>query len=128
MDDRGESSRGAEVSFANAEGANFFRADLSGCLMYRTQVRHARFDEATITNDSDIPNWRSSNTGRPIKRKKEEIAGIPERPLYLLILGDPMGPYQRYEGSLNAPESTGWPTCGRAVEECAFHDRRFGPL
>ena len=90
--------RGAEVSFANAEGANFFRANLDACLMYRTEIRNARFDEAKITHDSDVPNWRTSNADKPIKRKKEDLARIPERPRCLLVLGDPMGPYQRYEG------------------------------
>ena len=52
--------RGAEVSFAKADGANFFRANLDGCLMYRTEIRNACFGEAKITQDSDIPNWRSS--------------------------------------------------------------------
>jgi Pentapeptide repeats (8 copies) len=92
--------RGAEVSFANADGANFYRANLDGCLMYRTQVRHARFDEAKITHQSDIPNWRTTYGGdKPIKRSKEDFARFPERPRCLLILGDPMGPFQRYEQS-----------------------------
>jgi hypothetical protein len=73
--------RGAEVSFANADGAKFYRADLSGCLMYRTQVRHANFDESKITHDSDIPSWRTSYAAdKPIKRRKEDLVSVPERP------------------------------------------------
>ena len=90
--------RGAEVSFAKADGANFFRANLDGCLMYRTEIRNARFDEAKITHGSDVPNWRTGYTDKPIKRKKEELARIPERPRCLLVLGDPMGPHQKYGG------------------------------
>jgi hypothetical protein len=83
--------RGAEVSFANAGGANFYRANLDGCLMYRTEIRNACFDEAKISHDSDVPNWRTSCADIPIKRKKEDLARIPERPRSLLLLGDPLG-------------------------------------
>jgi hypothetical protein len=91
--------RGAEVSFANADGANFFRANLDGCLMYRTQVRHARLDEAKITHNSDIPNWRTSYGGdKPIKRRKEDLARIPERPRALLVPGEIGFQGAKYEG------------------------------
>jgi hypothetical protein len=79
---------------------NFYRANLDGCLMYRTQVRYAKFDEAKIAHDSDIPNWRTSYGGdKPVKRKKEDLARIPERSRCRLVLGDPMGPFQKYEGN-----------------------------
>lgn len=94
--------RGAEVSFADAQNANFFRANLDGCFMYRTSIRNASFDEATITHASDIPNWRVPYADKRIKRPKKDFARI-ERPRCLLILGDPMGPYQRYEQSEAKP-------------------------
>jgi uncharacterized protein YjbI with pentapeptide repeats len=59
-----------EVSFANADGASFYRANLDACLMYRTDVRHANFDEAKIEHDSDIPNWRSSYTDKASTRSE----------------------------------------------------------
>jgi hypothetical protein len=79
------------VSFANAERANFFRANLDGCLMYRTEIRNVRFDEAKITHDSDIPNWRMSYADKRIKRNEEDLARIPERPRCLLILAESDG-------------------------------------
>jgi len=46
---------------------------------------------------SKVGQIRLSNAKR-IKRKKEDFALIPERPRSLLILGDPMGPFQKYAG------------------------------
>jgi hypothetical protein len=90
--------RGAEVSFANADGANFFRANLDACLMYRTQVGRAKFGEAKITHDSDIPSCRTSYADKPIKRKREEFERIPERPRALLVLGEAGFQNHKYEG------------------------------
>lgn len=47
--------RNAEISFANAYGANFQEADLDGAMLYRTETKHARFDAAIAGPTSDIP-------------------------------------------------------------------------
>jgi len=47
--------RNAEISFSNATGADFWRANLDGCKMYRSETRLAHFREARISADSDIP-------------------------------------------------------------------------
>jgi uncharacterized protein YjbI with pentapeptide repeats len=65
--------RGAEVSFAKADGANFFRANLDGCLMYKTEIRNACFDEAKISHDSDVPNWRTSYADKPNQTKERRF-------------------------------------------------------
>lgn len=113
--------RDAEVSFANADGANFYKAELSGCLMYRTQVRRTNFEEAIITLASDIPNWRVPYADKRIKRRKKEFDRIPERPRALLLLGDPMGPYQRYERSESNTKPS-WKPRGRA-ESSIYRER-----
>jgi uncharacterized protein YjbI with pentapeptide repeats len=48
--------RNAEMAYSNAEGADFQNANLDGCLMYRSETYKARFDGATISPTSDIPN------------------------------------------------------------------------
>lgn len=50
--------RNAELSFSNATGANFRSANLDGCLMYRAETRSASFDDAAISETSDIPGIR----------------------------------------------------------------------
>jgi uncharacterized protein YjbI with pentapeptide repeats len=47
--------RNAELSFSNAYGANFRGSDMDGCLMYCSETKHARFDEAILSPTSDIP-------------------------------------------------------------------------
>ena len=58
--------RNAELSFSNAYGANFQKADLDGCLMYRTETTHARFDDALLSERSDIPGRKVFRTMRVI--------------------------------------------------------------
>jgi len=43
------------MSFSDATGANFRRANLQGCMMYRAETALACFDEALISESSDIP-------------------------------------------------------------------------
>jgi hypothetical protein len=47
--------RGAEISFADATGADFRQADLTDVLMYQTETQLAKFDGATISEHSDVP-------------------------------------------------------------------------
>jgi uncharacterized protein YjbI with pentapeptide repeats len=47
--------RGAEISFANAYGADFSNADLTDALMYQTETKLAKFDQASVSEHSDIP-------------------------------------------------------------------------
>jgi uncharacterized protein YjbI with pentapeptide repeats len=47
--------RGAEISFADATGADFRNADLADALMYQTETQLAKFDQAIISEQSDIP-------------------------------------------------------------------------
>jgi hypothetical protein len=69
------------------------------CLIYRTDLKNARFDEAKITHESDIPNYRSSCADKRIKRNKEDLARIPERPLVSFDSLRSDGSIQKYEGS-----------------------------
>jgi len=50
--------RNAELSFSDATQANFRRANLDGCLMYRSEITLARFDDAVLSESSDIPGVR----------------------------------------------------------------------
>jgi uncharacterized protein YjbI with pentapeptide repeats len=47
--------RGAEISFANAYGADFSSADLTDTLMYQTETKLAKFEQASVSEHSDIP-------------------------------------------------------------------------
>jgi uncharacterized protein YjbI with pentapeptide repeats len=47
--------RGAEISFADATGADFRKADLTDALMYQTETQLAKFDQAIFSQYSDIP-------------------------------------------------------------------------
>jgi len=50
--------RNAERSFSNATQANFRRANLEGCKMYRSEIALARFDDVVLSESSDIPGLR----------------------------------------------------------------------
>jgi len=50
--------RNAELSFSDATQAKFRRANLEGCMMYRSETRLARFDDAVLSTYSDIPGVR----------------------------------------------------------------------
>ena len=56
-DERSEldSARRAELSFSNAEEADFRNADLVAATMYRAEAISARFDDALLSEKSDIP-------------------------------------------------------------------------
>jgi uncharacterized protein YjbI with pentapeptide repeats len=47
--------RAAEISFANAYGTNFTNADLTDALMYQTETNLAKFEQASVSEHSDIP-------------------------------------------------------------------------
>jgi|SRR5215472_6593721 len=50
--------RNAELSFSDATQANFRGANLDGCMMYRGEATLAQFDDATLSETSDIPGLR----------------------------------------------------------------------
>ena len=54
----GAKLRNAELSFSDATAANFRSARLEGCLMYRSETYLARFDDAMLSESSDIPGVR----------------------------------------------------------------------
>jgi uncharacterized protein YjbI with pentapeptide repeats len=58
--------RGAEISFADASSADFRRADLTDATMYRTETWHAKFDDALLSEHSDIPGRKVFRTMRVI--------------------------------------------------------------
>ena len=47
--------KGVELSFSNCTSADFRGSDLDGCLMYRSETWGAHFDQAIISQASDIP-------------------------------------------------------------------------
>jgi uncharacterized protein YjbI with pentapeptide repeats len=47
--------RDAELSYANASSCDFGGANLDGCLLYRAETCGAKFDNARVTPQSDIP-------------------------------------------------------------------------
>jgi uncharacterized protein YjbI with pentapeptide repeats len=54
--------RGAEISFADATGADFRQADLTDALMYQTETILAKFDQALVSKHSDIPDRKFTGT------------------------------------------------------------------
>ena len=58
--------RGAEISFADASSADFRKADLTDATMYRTESWHAKFDDALLSEQSEIPGHKVFRTMRVI--------------------------------------------------------------
>ena len=58
--------RGAEISFADATGADFRHADLIDALMYRTETTLAHFEDSLLSESSDIPGRKVLATMRVI--------------------------------------------------------------
>jgi dipeptidyl aminopeptidase/acylaminoacyl peptidase len=48
----------------NAVGADFRGADLDSCLMYRAETQSTRFDDASLSEKSDMPGRRFFGTAR----------------------------------------------------------------
>jgi uncharacterized protein YjbI with pentapeptide repeats len=62
----GANLKSAEISFADASGADFKKADLTDATMYRTETWHAKFDDALLSEQSDIPGRKVFRTMRVI--------------------------------------------------------------
>jgi pentapeptide repeat protein len=80
--------RSSEISFADVSGADFRNADLTDATMYRTEVWRARFDDALLSEKSDIPGLKictsrevkvaatsASQTDAPKEVQKQSIQG-----------------------------------------------------
>jgi uncharacterized protein YjbI with pentapeptide repeats len=46
---------GCDISYADVSGCDFSQADLDGCLLYWSETRGAKFNDARVTPQSDIP-------------------------------------------------------------------------
>jgi uncharacterized protein YjbI with pentapeptide repeats len=58
--------RGAEISFADATGADFRQADLTDASMYRAETTLAHFEDSLLSESSDIPGRKVLATMRVI--------------------------------------------------------------
>jgi hypothetical protein len=95
---------GADLSEAQVDGADFLYSEF-GRPKHRCKMDDVKGLKQAVISSHELINGRYDDGRQIVKftrikpRSKKELARIPERPRCLLVLGDPMGPYQRYEGS-----------------------------
>ncbi|HEY2119978.1 MAG TPA: pentapeptide repeat-containing protein [Candidatus Acidoferrum sp.] len=111
---RGCDLRGAIVQYCDLSGADLSQAQVDGADFFDTEFggkrNRCKFDDATGVQQAafspqELINGRFNDKHllKFIKTKpvsKKDLARIPERPRCLLILGDPLGSYQRSEQSV----------------------------
>jgi hypothetical protein len=94
---------GADLSEAQVDGADFLCSEF-GKPKHRCKMDDAKGLDQAVISSYELINGRYDDGRHIVKftkikpRSKEELARIPERPRSLLLLGDPLGPYQKYEG------------------------------
>ena len=94
---------GADLSEAQIDGADFFCSEF-GKPKHRCKMDDVKGLKQAVISSYELINGRYDDGKHVVKftkvrgRSKEDLTRVPERPRCLLVLGDPMGPYQRYEG------------------------------
>jgi hypothetical protein len=110
---RGCDLRGAIVQYCDLSGADLWQTQVDGADFLYSEVskpkHRCNLDGVTGIDHAVISPYELINgrydDGKHVKytklkpRSKKELALIPERPRCLLVLSDPMGPFQKYEGS-----------------------------